>query len=382
MATARTPKIVCVVTSIHPDYDARVYKHCLSVQRLGYRTVLISPWPARDDGIERLTFERSAGIQGRLRHMAAIWPRLRKVNADIYHFHDLDLVPLMTAWHMVSGKPVVYDVHENYAEEMLYRHWVPSHLRLPLYLALKVGEPLATSILRNVVIVVESQTGTVAPPWLHTLLLRNYASRSLAAGAVDDHDRRPPGVIFSGRPHAGNGLHVFLDVAASVSRTHPGVRFYLTDFFSSKDSLRDDVLARLEREGLTDTVHFLPRVLAHEIMQHLNQAAIAVSFDLRIPARLKALPVKLFEYMAAGLPIVSSDLPLAQSVIDSSHCGLLGRPEDPESLAKGVRHLLDNPALARQLGQNGQRAFMDRFNWESQEPALAAFYQRLLPEPN
>ena len=115
-------------------------------------------------------------------------------------------------------------------------------------------------------------------------------------------------------------------------------------------------------------------------MDHLNRATIGVSLDLNSPARVKALPMKLFEYMAAGLPIVATDLPNTRRILAQAECGLLAPPEDPDALAGLLCRLLDDPQEAQQLGRQGLEAFKRQFSWESQDSDLQALYRKAWPE--
>jgi glycosyltransferase involved in cell wall biosynthesis len=103
-----------------------------------------------------------------------------------------------------------------------------------------------------------------------------------------------------------------------------------------------------------------------------------VSPNLRVPAQEKAIPTKLFEYMAAGLPIVTSDLPNQTKIVGDAHAGVLARPEEPDTFVDALAHLVGNRHYGYQLGRNGQRAFLERHCWESQMPPLLRFYETVL----
>ena len=90
------------------------------------------------------------------------------------------------------------------------------------------------------------------------------------------------------------------------------------------------------------------------------------------------MPQKIFEYMAAGLPLVSSDLPLQSEIIARANCGLLARPEDVSTFADAICTLIDDPALARRLGKNGQDAVRHTYSWEALMPKLDAFYREIV----
>jgi glycosyltransferase involved in cell wall biosynthesis len=94
---------------------------------------------------------------------------------------------------------------------------------------------------------------------------------------------------------------------------------------------------------------------------------------------LDALPVKMFEYMAAGLPVIASRFPLWQEIVEGNACGVCVDPGDPAAIAAAIDHFCRHPQLARRMGENGRRAVHTRYNWHSEADKLAAFYDRLSP---
>ena len=69
--------------------------------------------------------------------------------------------------------------------------------------------------------------------------------------------------------------------------------------------------------------------------------------------------------MSAGLPVVASDFPLWRQIIGEAKCGLLVNPTDIHQITEAILWLLSNSEKAEEMGQNGQRAVLKRFNWES-----------------
>jgi glycosyltransferase involved in cell wall biosynthesis len=90
------------------------------------------------------------------------------------------------------------------------------------------------------------------------------------------------------------------------------------------------------------------------------------------------IPTKLFEYMGCALPVVAADLPPIRSYVTAANCGLLVPPEQPEAFVAAIEYLLDHPAEACQMGQNGRQAVLTTYNWQPEEQKLLALYQRLL----
>jgi glycosyltransferase involved in cell wall biosynthesis len=93
-----------------------------------------------------------------------------------------------------------------------------------------------------------------------------------------------------------------------------------------------------------------------------------------------ALPNKIFEYMAAALPVVASNFPLWREIIEGNSCGLCVDPEDPNDIAQAVRYLYGHPEERRKMGENGYRAVREKYNWEKEGEKLVALYKSLLED--
>jgi glycosyltransferase involved in cell wall biosynthesis len=98
------------------------------------------------------------------------------------------------------------------------------------------------------------------------------------------------------------------------------------------------------------------------------------------PAYVTSHPTKLFEYMAAGIPVIASDFPLWRSIVESAQCGLLVNPLDPAAIAAAIERLITSPDEARRMGMRGRVAAERQFNWALEETALLSFYRSLLPD--
>jgi glycosyltransferase involved in cell wall biosynthesis len=82
--------------------------------------------------------------------------------------------------------------------------------------------------------------------------------------------------------------------------------------------------------------------------------------------------------MAAGLPVVGSDLPSATEFVGRQGAGILCQPENPDTFVTAIETLVRDRPRAREMGARGQRAFREHFSWESQMPALVNYYENIL----
>jgi len=306
-------------------------------------------------------------------------PLLLSKRYDLYHFHDLDLLPTMAVVKLATRRPVVYDCHENYPDEMLSRPYrIPGWSRHALAWGVGWAERAVAAVIREVIIVVPQQKQRFPAPWFHTTMVQNFAELSLEEGRADDLEMRADACISTASQYVSNGSLLFIEVAREVVRRRPHVKFYSVDRFGNDFALRERVLSRVSEAGLNANVLLLPNVPPPAIMTNLNRATIGLSLDLATPNRLGALPIKLFEYMAAGLPIVAADLPNIRQVLENAANGLLATPSDVKSFADCICQLLDNKRLCLELGRRGLLAFRRHFNWEHEVAKTLDLYEHLL----
>jgi glycosyltransferase involved in cell wall biosynthesis len=371
-----------VVTSIHDDFDKRIWRHAVSMSENGYKVHLVCPWVVEHgqdySGVILQPFKR---VEKRIQRPYQIpfraWKKLRPLidEVDIVHFHDIDLLPWMAI--LALFKPVVYDVHENYADEMLVRDWIPYYLRRPLYWMVNIGQYLLSRVVRNVVLVTKAQEEDFSSRYINKIIVRNYASLKLMDDAADNYLTRSPVVIFPGSQYENNGTLLLLDIALLTKEKIPGIKFCISDAFES-ERFRERFIRELKFRELDDMFEIMPMVPSSEVIKLLNRATIAINPVLRVRKQLRAINTKLFEFMAAGIPFISSDLPYPTELVRDTKAGLLAQPESPESFSEQICRLHHDKTLAISLGQNGQRAFTARYSWESQMPALKHYYENIL----
>ncbi len=87
--------------------------------------------------------------------------------------------------------------------------------------------------------------------------------------------------------------------------------------------------------------------------------------------------IKLFEFMAAGLPVICSDYRLWKEIVEGNNCGICVDPNDIEGIVKAICYILNNPDEAKKMGNNGRKAAVEKYNWGIQEKILLDLYKTL-----
>jgi glycosyltransferase involved in cell wall biosynthesis len=368
------------ISSVHDASDTRIYyRECRALSEAGYRVTFLTGDPGIGRVPRQLAYAQVRPVSmPRIRGARAFvgaW-RMRKealaTGASLFHLHDPELL-IMVPGLRRRGARVIYDAHEDLAAQVLKKDWIPGRLRAPTSRAVSWLLPRATSRLDAVV------TATPDIAELHRApsvrVVRNFpvlSELSPSADAVPYRERRLR-LAYVGGITILRGAHEMVAATKLLARDFPAVELALAGQFDP-ETLKRDTFAELGHPNLSVHGH-LDREGVRRI---LGSSRVGLVVEHPTPAYLRALPVKMFEYMAAGLPILASDFPLWREIIDSAGCGILVDPLDPQAIADSLRSLLSDPEASEQMGLRGQEAAKRRFTWSSEAKTLVGLYRELL----
>ena len=115
-----------------------------------------------------------------------------------------------------------------------------------------------------------------------------------------------------------------------------------------------------------------------EVKSYLEKVRVGLLVFHPVPNHLEAQPNKLFEYLAAGIPVVASDFPLWREIIEKYKCGILVNPLNPQEISNAIQKLLKEERIAEEMGERGQKAIREYFNWDHEFQNLLKMYKELL----
>jgi glycosyltransferase involved in cell wall biosynthesis len=243
-------------------------------------------------------------------------------------------------------------------------------LRRPIAGVVRLFEDLAVRYLRDVIVVVPSLVERFSRLGVRAALVRNYPA--WRAQPELPHDRA---VICTGSLSAANGAFVLLDIARALKVEAPDVAMLVTDRFQSA-ALKDEFGRVVESERLPVSV--VPKVHPTEMEFVLSKACIGLSVEQDVPNMRMGYHTKLFEYMAFGLPVVSSDIASNRHLLEAAGSGLLVSPTDAGGYAGAIRRLLADSALFEDQRQKGFRAVESTFSWRVEKATMLSFVRRII----
>lgn len=365
---------VCHLSSAHGGLDVRIFhKECASLAAAGYDTHLVIAASAQEVATAQafgVTVHALQAPVGRFSRMVRQAWRCyaigRRLDADIYHFHDAELIPygILLA---LSGKKVVYDVHEDVPQDILTKEWIAPWIRKTVSWAMRALEYLCARFFFSVATAtpfIAQRFKKITP---RTVDINNYPMLGELAAGVVDWTVKQNQVCYVGGIGRIRGI---LEVVQAMGLVGSGARLLLGGTFSEPD-----VEAQVRGQAgwqQVDAMGWLDRVGVKAALGRSVAGLVTLHPTITY---IDSLPVKMFEYMAAGVPVIASNFPLWREIVEGNDCGLCVDPLDPAAIANAIDYLVTHPKEAERMGRNGQRAVKEKYNWGMEEGKLLQFYE-------
>lgn len=361
---------ICHITTVHQRYDIRIFwKQCVSAAKAGHEVVLLVNDELKDEyvhGVKIVSINRQS--RGRIARVLSVGNRLRifqeakELNADVYQIHDPELLGLALNLKK-CGFVVVYDSHEDVPRQILTKEWLPSFAR-PL--VSRVFEYYENRVSRDL-------DGVIAPtPHIKERFgvinknvweVCNFPSLDEIQYSGHEYSNQNP-TCYVGGLSVTRGIRQIAEATRKA-----GVELHLCGQFISK-GLEDELRKY-------DHVTYFGSLGRPEVARFLVGASMGFVTLLNTPNDSMAYPIKLFEYMAAGLPVIASDFPVYKRIVEGYGCGICVNPLDVDAIAEAIIRIRNDSAFADELRKNGRKAITEAFNWESQARKLMDCYGAL-----
>jgi glycosyltransferase involved in cell wall biosynthesis len=361
-------------------FDSRVRREAGALARAGHEVTVLElarvPAGARLDGFARQSVQPPRWMRRllpfhlyRLAFLAGFVRGVRRLRPDVVHAHDAAMLLPGIIGARLTDALLVYDSHEL-ATSVPYRDrawaWFVAAIERVVVprcaavitvsdgIARRLREryrlPLDPTVVRNV----------------SELHIEGAGGLRLAMGL----DASTPLILHQGAPAPARGCEVLVEALTHLDGVH------LAFLGDAEDGYGEELRATVRDFGVEDRVALIGSVPLAELLAHTAEADVGVTLlqDTCENHRL-ALPNKLFEYIAAGVPVVASALPETKRLIDSRGVGWCSPPGDPKALAQTLELALGqrrDPALKQRL-----RSAAQELCWSQEQHRLLALYLRL-----
>lgn len=362
----------CHLTSAHPRFDTRIFiKQCCSLAK-EYQVTLLVADGLGDEIKNNVSIYDVGEFNGRRNRMfyapKALLKKALSLDADIYHLHDPELMPIGLKLKKL-GKKVIFDAHEDLPSQVLSKHYLNPFVKKPLSMAIKIFESHVCSRLDGVV----AATPFIRDKFLkinsNTVDINNYPKLE-EFNTTEISNKAENQVCYIGALTDVRGI---VEMVESIEVTKNTTQLKIAGSFA--DKLIEQKVNKMFGWNKVDYLGFVNR---EDIKNILSESVVGLVILHPTLSYVESLPVKMFEYMCAGIPVIASDFPLWRSIIDETKCGLCVNPLKPYEVAKAIDYFIDNPEKAITMGRNGKNAVIKKYNWDIEEAKLFHIYNKLL----
>lgn len=363
---------VCHFTSVHKWDDIRIFlKECSSIADAGFNVSLVAKGVTDQEvngvkvfGVPDLGGSRlkRATQQGKLVYQKAL-----SLNADIYHFHDPELLRYGKKLAR-KGKKVVYDSHEDFPGQLRGKHWIPSILRGTVSGIANNYEKKAVRSFAGVVAATPTIRKIFEAHHKNVAEVNNFPILSEFQEGIQE--KEPNTLCYVGAITRLRGIVPLIKAMEDIDAT-----LHIAGKFGESD---------LEHE--LNQMPGWKKVVFHGILG--RKEVIALLHRCQIgTVTLKynenyalSQPIKMYEYMLAEQAVVATEFPLWKELIDHGKFGACVDPEDPGAIAAAINRLLKDPAMIAEMGRNGKQLVLKKYSWEREAETLIEFYDRISEE--
>jgi glycosyltransferase involved in cell wall biosynthesis len=362
---------VCHFTSAHKSDDIRIFhKECVSLAEAGYEVYLVASNTEEKilQGVTIINVDKpNAGRFSRmLKTSKAVYKKALSLDAEIYHFHDPELLRFALRLKR-KGKYVIYDAHEDVPRQIMAKFWIPKMFRKIISVIVEKYENHVARKLAAVVVSTPHILKRFEKINANSIDVCNYPMMKELVESTSWMDKKDE-ICYVGGITEVRGIQQLMDVLELL----PKIRLNLAGNFSTEE-LKENIIRRKSWTA----VSFHGYVDRTELLDIFQDSKIGMVTLLNTPNHLDSLPIKMFEYMSARIPVIASNFPLWKEIIKEGNCGICVNPEDPKEIAAAIQQIIDNPELAQEMGANGRKLVLEKYNWDIEKKKLIEIYSLL-----
>ncbi len=354
---------VLVMTIVHHPLDARIWsREILAMRDAGHDVTYAAPFGSTGtpfpEGVNSIDLPRATGRR-RTKAILAAWTVIRREAAkhDVVLVHDPEL--LLAAW-TVRGTPVVWDVHEDTAAAVTLKPWLPKPLRLPVTALFRAVERAAESRFELLL----AEDGYL-PRFrdLHPVVPNSTPSPEIVFESGKDR------VVYVGHLTAARGVSEMIELGRRLGPSGP-----VLHLVGSADRSSTAQLTGAQTAGHVVWHGFLPNA---DALRLVDGALAGLSLLHDEPNYRHSRPTKVMEYMAHGVPVITTPIPPAAELVRSSDCGLVVPFGDIEALVATVQSLAAEPLSRHRLAANGRMVALRDHDWRKDGPRFVEILEAL-----
>ncbi len=359
---------VCIFTAVHRWDDVRIFhKQAKSLAKY-FEVDLYAPAEFKIceiDGVKIHGLPLWKRVKDRKIIRKELFRMMRKSEADVFHFHDPELLLIGLYLKIFRGKRVIYDVHENVGETIKTKYWLSKIIRLGVFCVYKILEKLAVLLFDKLILAENSYRQFIRKNFIEVL---NFP----IVETLEVPIKKSMDIVYLGGITMNRGVFQVLESLVILKQNGMTIR---VDFIGPIfDNLEEKIKTFIGQHDLIDTVRFLGRKPQNEALEIAETAKLGLCLLLPHKNYLETQPTKIFEYFMLELPVLASNFEKWEKMILPNDCGKTCNPENPKEIADAISEMLKYPEKLKIMGKNGRKLVEERYNWKTEEKKILHLY--------
>lgn len=366
------------ITTIHTRGDQRIFlKECSSLAKIdkydvnlivsdGLGDVILNNVKIHDINV----IIKKRILRFFLTSISALKKAL-KLDCHIYHFHDPELL-FIGLLLKIFGKRVIFDSHETVYKQILEKPYLNEYIGLIISKIYRIVEVIICFWFDYII---------AATPYIKEHFLK------FNTNTMDINNYPIVGELSNSIPFNKKKNHICF--IGSISKKRGIIENIQSLEYVNNCTLT--IAGEFETESLEkeiknlkgwNKVNYLGFVGRNEVKSILENSRIGLVTFHPIGNFIEAHPIKMFEYMLAGIPVITSNFKLFKKIIEKENCGMCVDPFDPKEIAWAINKLLSSEKQSEEMGKNGHRMIIKKYNWATEEKKLLKIYENVLSRIN
>lgn len=367
------------LTTVHVPFDTRIFhKELKSLSQAGYDVSLIAHHDTDEtvDGVQIKSLGTADTRLKRWRNIPKTYRTAKDMSADIYHFHDPELLPVGVALSEFTSGRVIYDVHEYYEGKILKRKWIPK----PLRPVISWSFPKLQRSLAGRLDAVVTATEWMAEPFQggnvnHVVPVRNFpiTDRISVSGKTPVERKHDYVLVYVGGLRENRGLFQMAHLLDGLREQGFDVGLWLIGPFET-DADKGRFYRLVQQYEIEKHVRTFGWVDYLDIFDYLAEADVGLAI-LEPDETEKTVATKIFEYMYVNLPVVASGTEHTEQYLPSD-CGTMVPYDDTKTQVETIEEIL-REGQENGIGTNGKTYVEEKYNWDIEKDRLLDLYDAL-----
>lgn len=394
----KTLGTVCFLADKHGLYDDRIYwKMAVSLLKAGYKVHYIyigtdEMEGLTDEGMHYQSLKQKKFSANRYLNYLIKYTRKQTnydrmfdlaaaLKADIYHFHDLNINKIAPRLKQLAHAPkVIYDVRDPYAQNIKDYIGSKSVIKPLIYWYANYIDAWEKRQVKHYDLIITNEENLqaifqkVTDPNKVEVIYNYTYFHTQRKELVKEYD-----LIYCGGITEFRGAFQIIESIRLLKEEMKEVKLlFLGNFFTA--DFKNRLIQKIIEYQLEKHVFLKDSVPYNEVVDYYNRARIGLGIFLPIPTHELILQIKIFEYMAMGLPIIGSNFGHINEYILKDQVGLVVDPTRADEIARAVKVLLSDQEQYNQYRKNGIKAATQKYHWGLMEDKLVAKYNDLLKQ--